>query len=138
MSQNDPVSTLVWRWYELRQQGTPINIDELCASNPGLRERVRQEIANIQRVEQPGDVLAIRPAGKFPELTWSIGVRSGEPYHEVAIAHLGNTRAIELGTSAPTGRIWVLDWSRRPLPTGGRARCAPDWASGSSRVVCLQ
>lgn len=95
-------------------------------------------LRHIARVEQPGDVLAIRPAGKFPELTWSLGVRSGEPYHEVAIAHLGNTRAIELGTRPPTGRIWVLDWSGRALPTGGRARCAPDWSSGSSRVVCLR
>jgi hypothetical protein len=95
-------------------------------------------LRRIQRVEQPGDVLAIRPAGKFPELTWSLGVRSGMPYHEVAIAHLGNSRGIALGSAPLTGRIWLLDWTGRPIPTGGRARCAPDWSSRSSRVVCLR
>jgi len=95
-------------------------------------------LRHIERVERPGDVVAIRPGGKFPELAWSIGVQSGSPYHEVAISKLGNTRGVALGSAPLTGRIWLLDWTRRPLPTGGRARCAPDWSSGSSRVVCLR
>jgi uncharacterized membrane protein len=95
-------------------------------------------LRHIERVEGLGDVVAIRPGGKFAELAWSIGVRSGTPYHEVAISQLGNTRGVALGSAPLTGRIWLLDWTGRPIPTGGRARCAPDWSSGSSRVVCLR
>jgi hypothetical protein len=95
-------------------------------------------LRHLEQVVRPGDVVATRPAGKLPELAWSIGVRGSERFHSVLITGLGNTAGFELGNGPHSGRIWLLDWSHRPLPGPARARCAPDWSHGSSRVLCLR
>ncbi len=95
-------------------------------------------LRHLEQVVRPGDVVATRPAGKLPELAWSIGVRGPERFHAVLLTGLGNTAGFELGTGPRSGRIWLLDWSHRPPPGPARARCAPDWSPGSSRVLCLR
>ena len=95
-------------------------------------------LRHLEQVVRPGDVVATRPAGKLPELAWSIGVRGPQRFHSVSLTGLGNTAGFELGTGPRSGRIWLLDWTHRPLPGPVRARCAPDWSPGSSRVLCLR
>jgi hypothetical protein len=95
-------------------------------------------LRHLEQVVRPGDVVATRPSGKLPELAWSIGVRGPEPFHTVSLTGLGHTAGFELGHGTRSGRIWLLDWTRRPLPGPDRPRCAPDWSPGSSRVLCLR
>jgi uncharacterized membrane protein len=94
-------------------------------------------LRQISRVARQGDVVAIHPAGKFPEIAWSIGVRRG-PYHAVNVPGLAGTKAIQLGPGTlRSGRTWVLDWSRRPHPWRYTPRCAPDWSYGGATLSCL-
>ncbi len=104
-----------------------------CAVDAGQR-RARQ----LQHVVAPGDIVAIRPAGKLPELEWSLGVRSGTTYHTVPVPDLGHTAGFEVGSAPATGRTWLLDWSRRPLPAPLHPLCAPVWTHDTSRVLCFR
>ncbi len=109
-------------------------------------------LGHLDRVAQPGDVVAIRPRVKQPELAWSIGVHAHRSTAPANVGGLANTAAITIeggprttsastGTPATgmpaTGRIWLLDWNRKPIGTGF-VRCAPTWTSGTSRVLCLR
>jgi hypothetical protein len=87
---------------------------------------------------RPGDVVAIRPAGKLPEIAWSIGVRGTSSYRRVAIPGLRHAAGFIVGDRAASGRLWLLDWAKKPIPFVGRRVCAPTWSLGSSRVLCLQ
>ena len=95
-------------------------------------------LRHLEQVVRPGDVVATRPSGKLPELAWSIGVRGPERFRTVSLTGLGHTAGFELGDGPRSGRIWLLDWTHRPLPGPDRPRCAPDWSPGSSRVLCLR
>jgi hypothetical protein len=95
-------------------------------------------LRHLSSVVRPGDVVATRPAGKLPELAWSVGVRGRLPYRETPVQGLGNTSGLVLGRSAATGRIWLLDWTRRPLPLAHPLACARPWSRGSTRLVCLR
>jgi len=99
-------------------------------------------LRHLDAVVQPGDVVAIRPAVKASELTWSIGVGAGRATRPAEVDRLANTAAVLLEApsrpaAAPTGRIWLLDWNRRPVEPGFVA-CAPPWRSGTARVLCLR
>jgi len=89
-------------------------------------------------VARPGDVAAVRAAGKLPEVEWTVGVRSGQPWRAVTVPGVKNVAGVLVGDVAPTGRVWVLDWNGQLRVARGYARCAPDWYFGASRVVCLQ
>jgi hypothetical protein len=95
-------------------------------------------LRRLEVVARPGDVIAVRSAGKLPEIAWSLGVRGSQPWRQVAVAGLPRTGAIELGTGAASGRVWVLDWGSRLRNAAGLERCAPDWKFGVSRILCLQ
>ena len=95
-------------------------------------------LRHLASVARRGDVVATRPAGKLPELAWSVGVRGRLTYRETPVQGLGNTRGLVLGRPPATGRIWLLDWTRRPLPVAHRLACARPWSRGSTRVVCLR
>jgi hypothetical protein len=89
-------------------------------------------------VARPGDVVAVRSAGKLPEVEWTLGVRSGRPWHAVTLPGLPNAAGILVGDVHPTGRVWVLDWNGLLRSARDYVRCAPDWTFGRSRVLCLQ
>jgi hypothetical protein len=93
-------------------------------------------LRHVASVARSGDVVATRPAGKFAELAWSVGVRGHLPYHDTAIRGLGNASGLVLGRHTLTGRIWLLNWRPGPIPSGHGGPCAPTWSSGSSQVVC--
>ena len=92
----------------------------------------------LTAVVRPGDVAAVRPVGKFPELQWNVGVRGPAPWRPVNVAGLTQVAGVALLGAPPSGRVWVLDWNSRLVHTPGYARCAPDWRFGRSRVVCLR
>jgi hypothetical protein len=97
-----------------------------------------QVLHHIEQVTSPGDVVAIHPGGRLHELIWSIGVRGSQSYKSVPVAGLGRTTGFALSPSAPrSGRLWLLDWTRHPLPTPQLARCAPDWSAWGARLYCL-
>jgi len=92
----------------------------------------------LAAVAQPGDVVAVGAVGKLPEIEWTLGARSGHPWHVVTLAGLPRAGAILVGNAHPTGRVWVLDWNSRLRRATDYVRCAPDWQFGRSRVLCLQ
>jgi len=111
----------------------PAAVHELVApSTPDLALR------HLASVARRGDVVATRPAGKLPELAWSVGVRGHLAYRDTAVRGLGKARGLMLGRTAAVGRVWLLDWNRGPLPLAHRRVCARPWSRGSSRVVCLR
>jgi hypothetical protein len=93
-------------------------------------------LTHISKVARQGDIVAIHSGGRFPEIAWSLGVRRG-PYRVVSVPGLAHTKAMELGTGAPSGRTWLLDWSSHPLPWQPSPRCAPDWFHSGATVSCL-
>jgi hypothetical protein len=94
------------------------------------------QLRHLEHVVRPGDIVASRPAHRLPELAWTIGVRARTPYHLVGFRGHPDVRGFIVGSGPPSGRAWVLDWSSAPLAPSS-SRCAPDWRSGTSRVVCL-
>jgi hypothetical protein len=99
-------------------------------------------LSRLDAVVQPGDVVAIRPRVKAPEMTWAIGVRAHRATDSVTVPGLANTAAVAVDTTGDrptkaTGRIWLLDWNRRPIGTGF-TECAPTWRHGTARVFCLR
>ena len=94
-------------------------------------------LRHLDAVVQPGDVVAIRPRVKQPELAFSIGVRANRVTQTATVAGLSNTAGLAIvsapGTPTATplsGRIWLLDWNRRPIESGFVA-CAAPWTSGN-------
>ncbi|MGH7486283.1 MAG: hypothetical protein ACREMY_11895, partial [bacterium] len=87
----------------------------------------------------PGDVIAMRPAGRVHELVWSVGVRGRLPYRPVSVVGFGAIAGIALGPpGSPSGRLWVLDWTSRRLSIPPLPRCAPDWSQGGAHLYCLR
>jgi hypothetical protein len=95
-------------------------------------------LRRLESVAQSGDVVAVRSARKVPELEWSLGVRGSEPWRPVAVPGIPKVAGLALGSGAPTGRVWVLDWNSRLRTADGYERCAPDWNFGVSRILCLR
>ncbi len=95
-------------------------------------------LRHIEQVAGPGDVVAIHPGGRLHELAWSVGVRGASPYATVAVSGFGNTTGIALDPSrAPSGRLWLLDWTKHRLRAPIGPRCAPDWNHGGARLSCV-
>ena len=93
-------------------------------------------LGHIANVARNGDVVAIHTGGRLPELAWSLGIRRGH-YRVVSVPGLPHTKAIQLGAGRPSGRTWLLEWSRHPLPSQYSPRCAPDWSDRGATISCL-
>jgi hypothetical protein len=100
-------------------------------------------LRHLDAVVQPGDVVAIRPRVKEAELTYTIGVRAHRITKIAHIDGLSNTAGVAVMASTNdadatpmSGRIWLLDWNRRPIETG-YVQCAAPWHRGTARVLCL-
>ncbi len=91
-----------------------------------------------QRI-RAGDVVAVRPASKAPELQWTLAVRNRLAGRPVEVAGLPKTFALRMGNAAPTGRVWYLTWRAHrwhtPAPT--TPSCAAAWKWGGTRINCL-
>jgi hypothetical protein len=95
-------------------------------------------IGRLVAVARPGDVVAVQPAGKLPELEWNVGVQGARAWRPVAIGGLPRVAGIAIGGRRATHRVWVLDWGSHLDHSPGYVRCAPDWRFGRSRVLCLR
>ena len=78
------------------------------------------------------------PPGSFPRSHGRSGCEAGLRSTSSACRASGMPRVSRIGTAPSTGRIWLLDWTRRPLPLSGAAPCAPRWSRATSRVLCLR
>jgi hypothetical protein len=108
---------------------------EAVAASSGPDRALRR----LEAVARPGDVVAVRSAGKAPEVQWTLGVRGPLPWRPVTVADISPTAAgLQLGRGAPSGRVWILDWNSRLRDAPGYERCAADQNFGVSRIVCLQ
>jgi hypothetical protein len=83
-----------------------------------------------------GDVIVVRPAWLVSLVEWRIGVRSGRPWHDVAIPGVRDIGAVRLGRGPASGRVWVVTPVDVTAPFAGAPACAPPWSSGSTDIVC--
>ena len=96
-------------------------------------------LRRLEAVARPGDVVAVRSAGRASEVRWSLGVRGAQPWRPVTVADVSPAVAgLRLGRGPASGRIWVLDWNSRLRSAPGYERCAPDQNFGVSRILCLR
>ena len=103
---------------------------------PSGPDRPLRELA---RDVKPGDIVAVRPASKAPEIAWSLGVREHLAARRVAVPDVPHAFGIELGTGPASGRVWLLDWRRFRTPAVSAAdQCAPRWARGHPHIRCLR
>ncbi len=86
---------------------------------------------------RPGDIVAVQPLSKAPELQWSLGVQTHSSTEQVSVP--GNPRAfgIRVGTGAATGRIWLLNWNAHHTSADLISPCGPQWGGGRVRIRCL-
>jgi hypothetical protein len=94
----------------------------------------------LARVAKPGDIVAVRPAGKALEIEWSLGVRRHTPTREVALPGVPQAFGIRMGSGRPSGRTWLLDWRsfRNHKGVSASDPCAPRWTRGNSRIQCIE
>jgi mannosyltransferase len=103
---------------------------------PSGPDRPLRELA---RDVKPGDIVAVRPASKAPEIAWSLGVREHRTSRQVAVLGVPKAFGIELGNAPASGRVWLLDWRRFRTPAVSAAdQCAPRWARGHPHIRCLR
>lgn len=96
-------------------------------------------LRRLETVTRPGDIVAVRSAGRASEVRWSLGVRGAQPWRPVTVEDVTPTVAgLQLGNGPASGRIWVLDWNSRLRSAPGYERCAPDQNFGVSRILCLR
>ncbi|MEP6625547.1 MAG: hypothetical protein ABJC79_13965, partial [Acidimicrobiia bacterium] len=79
----------------------------------GARSGPTDPLTALDARIRPGDVIAVRPASKQPEMLWSLAVRNQRASRPVVVSGLTRAFSIRLGTAPPTGRTWYLDWSVR-------------------------
>ncbi len=96
-------------------------------------------LRRLEQVVRPGDVVAVRPVSKAPELQWSLGVRSRFETHRVRVPDVPGASGLAVGAGRPSGRLWLLDWRtfRAPLPVRTEP-CARHWSWGHTRIRCLR
>jgi hypothetical protein len=95
-------------------------------------------LRQLEQVILPGDVVAVHPASKAPEMQWSLGVRSKYPTRTVGVSGLPKSFSLAVGSGPRSGRIWFLDWGSHNAAPPGFTSCAPRWAWGKTHVLCLR
>ena len=95
-------------------------------------------IARLERVAEPGDVIAVQPQLYGALVDWRIGVRGAEPTRHTRVAAIPASFALRVGTRAESGRVWLLAPAGNRTDFRGFARCAPRWTDDVTQIVCLQ
>ncbi|HEX5588382.1 MAG TPA: hypothetical protein VFZ17_13800, partial [Acidimicrobiia bacterium] len=94
-------------------------------------------INELQRVAQPGDLVAVRPARYGILADWRFDVRGPRPTREVAFDEIRDTD-VRLVLGAPsTGRLWMLTTVDSPTRFERYRSCAEPWTDGVTTVLCL-
>ncbi len=95
-------------------------------------------VRHLERVVRAGDVVAVRPASKAPELQWSLGAQQGRSIRRVSVPGLHHAYAMTTDTLPRSGRVWLLDWRSYPVPaTNPPAHSAHRWSWGHTHLRCL-
>ncbi|MBK5286919.1 MAG: glycosyltransferase family 39 protein [Acidimicrobiia bacterium] len=88
---------------------------------------------------QPGDIVAVRPRSKAPELQWTLGVRTASSPARVRVPGVPRAFALRVGRAELTGRVFLLDWKHHHLSAAMRtSSCAPRWSWGNTSIRCLR
>jgi hypothetical protein len=104
-------------------------------SRTGPDTPLRQLASEIR----PGDVVAVRPAWKAPELAWALGVRGRDGTRPVTVAAAPQAYGLQVGSAPPTGRTWLLDWRNFRHPrVPSQDQCARRWSWGQTHIRCLE
>ncbi len=85
---------------------------------------------------RPGDIAAVQPLSKAPELQWSLGVKTHSSTRQVAVPGSPRAFGIRIGAGAPTGRVWLLNWNAHHTPADLVSPCGPRWGWGHVRIQC--
>jgi hypothetical protein len=129
-------------WRRSRPVGTAIAAIALVAALASSVSFLRQPwaydraIAHLDRVVQPGDVVASYPARFGALVDWRIGVRGALAATAVDVG-LRDTDGVAVG-SGDSGRVWLLVWVDGALDLRGLERCAPTWTDGTTRILCIR
>lgn len=91
----------------------------------------------LERRVRPGDIVAVRPLSKAPELQWSFGVQTNSSTRRVRVPGQPRAFGIRVGHHRPSGRTWLLDWNAPNTAAGHRSDCGPRWGRGHVRIRCL-
>ena len=96
-------------------------------------------LRQLELVARPGDIVAVRPMSKAVEMQWSFGVHHHSSTTPVAVPGLPTAFALRIGSAAPSGRVWLLDWPPMHSPIrANTAQCAARWSWGKTRIHCLR
>jgi hypothetical protein len=85
---------------------------------------------------RPGDIVAVIPRSKAPELAWTLGVRHGTGFAPVRVPSMRNAYGFQYRGDDPSGRLILLDWRHRNPPASTRS-CGTPWGHGHTHVRCL-
>ena len=93
----------------------------------------------LERVARSGDVIAIQPPSKGVELDWMFGVRSDDgPVRAVQLPALDDAVALALTGHRPSGRIWLVQFTRQKIDFRNYETCARTWNHGPTRMLCIR
>jgi hypothetical protein len=93
---------------------------------------------DVERVARAGDVIAVQPPARGVELDWSLGVRSDDgPARAIRVPGVDHAIALALTDRRPSGRVWLLHLTTKPLDVGGSHLCAPTRHYGATQLLCL-
>jgi uncharacterized membrane protein len=93
----------------------------------------------VERVARAGDVIAIQPPARGVELDWNLGVRSDDgPTRAIRLPGVDHAIALALTGHRPSGRVWLLHLTAKPLDVGDYHSCAPARDFGAAQLVCLR
>ena len=109
----------------------------------GVVNQVTGPDAPLRALEQrlrPGDIVAVRPMSKAPELEWSLGVRHRSSIAPVRLPGLSRAFGIRYKSDDPSGRLFLLDWKHSSSPASWPAResCGHTWRWGKTHIQCLE
>jgi hypothetical protein len=96
-----------------------------------------RDIARLEQVVRPGDVVASYPARFGALVGWRIGVRGELPAAPVTLTGLPESDAWLVGHGR-SDRVWVLVWLDPHHVFAGLDRCAPTWEDVRTRILCLR
>jgi uncharacterized membrane protein len=96
-----------------------------------------RDIARLEQVVRPGDVVASYPARFGALVGWRIGVRGELPAAPVTLNGLPESDAWLVGHGR-SDRVWVLVWLDPHDAFAGVDRCAPTWEDVRTRILCLR
>ena len=95
-------------------------------------------VAHLQAAVEHGDVIAVDPVWYAPLLEWRLVVQGPGHLSRVSSPGLIDTETIVVGSTKPTGRVWLFELAHSHQNTAGRERSARDWTDGTTRILCLR